>query len=413
MIKKNNDPMSATISYSILFEVKVLHHYFLNRGENDFEKMPEEEKARVMLNYDVREIFNIVPTDECRGMLDSHQCLFKTTSQGLLVGLRAKPDGQDPSKFKPFKEPSAETRFTFRLELRDFGFMNYTALPLAGNEGRVYVFRNLEGGQPRQYPSLSATPALFDNTREYMPGDILSNNLNNPAEIYIARLKTTNNTSTASDWLKEKKTDGFKMSYANENDRHRLVQRSFKYLVTTAGAEPVATIKNEAGDIVTPKVIPVPGDFTTIHVDMRGFPEGFYSMHLESLVPPYADDLSFYLTQERTAPFGILEVQVKSDVDAYNMLDAQGFMLSPAYELRFRNRATHWRYVGKDFNGSSFTALPLSLTRFGYIENVKVKDKDGVEVDDLPNPSNTMIKTEAMIEPAEKRFYSEIHINKS
>lgn len=413
MIKKRIENMSVTISYSILFEVRILHHFFLNRGEADYEKMTEEEKSRVMLYYDVRDIFDIVPTDECKQILDSHQCLFKTTSQGLLVGLRAKPDGQDPLKFKPFKDPSADVRFTFLLTLRDHEFLNYTALPLSGNDGRVYVFRNAGEGQPRIFPGLSVTPPQFDNTAEYMPGAILSNNVNNPTEIYVARLKTTNGTATASDWLKEKKADGYAMAFANENDRHRLVQGRLTYIVKTAGVEPVATITNEAGVVVTPKVTLVPGDFSTIQLDLRGFPEGFYSMHLESLAPAYTDDITFYLVQSRTVPFGIMELHVKSDAAAYDMLDAQGFMLSPAYELRFRNRATNWRYIGKEFNANSFTAQPLPLTRYGFIENVKVKDKDGIEVDDLPNPPNTMIQTEAMIEPAEKRFYSEIHINKS
>ena len=40
---------------------------------------------------------------------------------------------------------------------------------------------------------------------------------------------------------------------------------------------------------------------------------------------------------------------------------------------------------------------------------MSVPDKNGVPVDDLPNPEVTMIKAEAMIDEAEKKFYSEIH----
>jgi hypothetical protein len=84
---------------------------------------------------------------------------------------------------------------------------------------------------------------------------------------------------------------------------------------------------------------------------------------------------------------------------------------SPVYQLRFRNRATHWRYVGKQFNAFSVTTNPMPLTRFGVIDNVSVPDKNGTPVDDLPGPEVTMIKAEALAVEAEKKFYSEIHIN--
>ncbi len=93
------------------------------------------------------------------------------------------------------------------------------------------------------------------------------------------------------------------------------------------------------------------------------------------------------------------------------MLDPQGFMRSPVYELRFRNRRTRWRYIGKKFNDTSVTDTPLPLTRFGFIENVTVKDKNGIPVTDLPNPTLSIIKTEALVKTTEKYFYSEIHIN--
>lgn len=403
--------MSLTITYNILFEVKIIHHYFLNKGGVVFDKMTEEERADIMLKYDAREYFDIIPSEECRKVLNAHQCIFRATSQGLIVGLRAESDQHDPPGFKPFISMAEDLKFTFLIQLRDYEFMNYTALPLSGNTSTMYVFRNINGGTAKQFPSLSATAPLYKPGQEYLPGDMLSNNLSNPSRLFIAKQKTTNPTSNATDWLKELKSEDFPISYVNVNDLQPLVRGTLLYKVKTAGVEPVATVKNAEGTVLTPRIVMLPGDFRILQVDMRGFPEGYYSMHVESAVPAYSDDISFFLLQQSISPFGVIHLQVKSDNAQYNMFDAQGFMQSPSYELRFRNRATHWRYIGKDFTDGSVTDNPLPLTRFGFIENVKVYNKDGIEVDDMPNPSITMIKTEAMTKADEKRYLSEIHIN--
>jgi hypothetical protein len=285
-------------------------------------------------------------------------------------------------------------------------------LPLSGNISDIYVFRNVLGESFKQFPSLGSNAPLHLSGEEYLPGDMNSDNLSNPEKLFIAKLKNQSATSNATNWLKELKSDGFPMTYANVNDRWRLVRGSFNYKVTVSGADPVVTIKNEYGQVVNARINVLPGDFRILQIDLGGFPEGIYTMHAESASPPYSDDLSFFLLQQASAPFGVIRLTVKSDSTQYDLLDAQGFLLSPPFELRFRNRATHWRYIGENFNEGSVTNLPLPLTRLGFIENVSVQDINGNPVDDLPNPSISMIRAEAMTKLDEKRFLSEIHINK-
>lgn len=68
--------MSVTIAYEILFEVKILHHYFLNRAQVVFDRIPLAERAALMLSYDCREFVEIRPTPSCEQMLRSHRCLL-------------------------------------------------------------------------------------------------------------------------------------------------------------------------------------------------------------------------------------------------------------------------------------------------------------------------------------------------
>jgi hypothetical protein len=403
--------MGLTITFNILFEVRILHHFFLNRGNEVFDRMDEEERARMMLKYDAREIFDIIPSEECSELLNAYKCIYKRTSAGFIIGLRAEPDDSNPPKFKPFQSLPEDLAFTFYIKPRDHEFLNYTALPLDGSQGLVYIFQNITGTSPRKFPALTSSAPLYQNGKEYLPGDLLSNNLANPTRLFTAKVKTKKNTAVSTDWLTEKSSEVFPMSYANRNDLKVLSRGMVFYKVKTAGIEPSATVKTASGITVTPLVEILKGDFRTLQVDMRGFPEGYYTMHIQTDDLSYSDDLSFFLIHERVSPFGIIRLSVRSDDSLYNMTDDQGFLRSPVYELRFRNRATHWRYNGKKFDGSSVTASPLPLTRFGFIENVTVNDKDGNPVDDLPNPSVMMIKTEAMVREDEKKFYSDIHIH--
>ena len=334
--------MSVSITYDILFEIKIIHHYFLNKGDVNYNTMSDVDKANMMLKYDAREIFEIVPTEECSKILNAHNCIFKPTSSGILVGLRAESNGLQPPKLKPFKSLADDVIFTFLIKIRDNDFMNYTALPFNGNNGQVFTFQNTISGSSKKFPSISSIPPVYKTAKEYLPGDMLSNNPNNQTKLFTALKKTVKNTSSALDWITEQLSDNLPLQYVNVNDRHPLVRGIFIYQVKNVNVEPTAIVKTTSGITVTPKVTTLPGDFCSLQIDMRDFPEGFYTMHIQSAAPVYTDDVAFYLLQQRENPFGIIQLNVKSDDATYNMLDPLGFMRSPVYELRFRNRSTRW-----------------------------------------------------------------------
>lgn len=403
--------MGMTLSYSILFEVNVLHHFLLNRGQQNFAAMNLDEQAAMMLLYDSGSIFQIVPSARSRADLDRHNCLVRQTATGLIVGMKAQADSGPPKSYTPSQTLDDDLVFTFYLHLRDFNLLNFTALPLTGNTGRIYLFQNLTGGHGKTFPSLAAHPPLYAAGRTYLPGDMVVDDAITPSTLHIARVKTIAAPTGSADWLTESAAEGLPMSYVGENDRYPLVRQQLYYRVKTAEVEPEIEITNAFGKLIEAKRQILPGGHRTIQIDLRGLPEGLYSLHAHTADLSYQDDLQFYLLQQQETPFAILELAVKSAVTAYDMLDAQGRLRSPVYELRFRNRATHWRYVGKQFNASSVTTTPMPLTRFGVIDNISVLDKSGTPVDDLPGPEVTMIKAEALAVEAEKKFYSEIHIN--
>jgi hypothetical protein len=402
--------MGFHITYKNLFEIKLLHHFFLNKGEEGWDSMTQDERDTLEAKYNIRNILEIKPTEACAGSLRSHYCIFKNTPSGFIVGIKAQPDEIQPEVFNPFSTPDHDLTFRFTIKLKDYNFLNYTALSLRENTGMIYVFKNYKVNNPAIFPSLSAIQPVFEPGKTYYPGDMLSNHAINQTRVFTALLKTSTNTSTATDWLNEEGNATTPLSYANDSDRYPLANGILNYRMKVENAKPAVTIKNEAGETVNPKTEIIPGDFYEVQADLRNFPGGFYSAHIESPDVVYQDDYTFYLVQQNEVPFGMIEVRVKSNMAGFDLLD-QGHLLSPVYELRFRNRRTHWRYFGKIFDLPFEVPDPLPLTRFGHIEIVKPPEPEDTKIIMLPNPSEPVIKPEALILEDEKKYYSDIHIN--
>ena len=402
--------MSQNLLYKSLFEVNILHHFFLNKGEQAYDTMNQEDKDNIEAKYDVRDIFDITPTLDSTKALISHSCIFKRTSKGILVGIMAKPNQLNPGKFNSFIPLADHLTFRFLVRLKDLNFMNYTALSLQENKDKMFVLSNSLNNTPNTFPSLSAISPVFEPGNIYMPGDMLSDDANNPTKLFIALVKTDNNPTLSADWLTENGNITTPLSYVNVKDCYPVANGFFIYTMKVKDAQPIATMKDASGFTVKPKMEILPGDFQTLQVDLLKYPQGIYSIHIDSDDPAYHDDVTFYLLQGSERPFALIEIKVKSKQPAYDLFN-QGDLLSPTYEIRFRNRRTHWRYIGKLFDSPFVLENPLPLTRYGNIEIMKPPEPEDTKTIMLPNPSVSLIKAEALIHTEEKKYYSEIHIN--
>lgn len=401
--------MSQTIIYKSLFEVKIRHHYFLNKGEKEWDSMNTEEKDNQEEKFDVREILDITPTLDCNKLLNAHNCVFRKTATGILIGIKAKPDPATPGKFKPFVSLSNET-FRFAIKLKDYNFLNYTALTLQSARNKLYVLSNSRVNSTGIFPALTAIPPIFESGKTYMPGDMLSDNASSQTKLFTALIKTTANPAGSADWLTENQGGNTPMSYINLNDSYHVANGFFTYTMKEKDSLPIAQIKDAAGNTINPKMEILQGDFYTLQVDMLKFKEGFYTIKIESDNPAYHDEITFYLLQNSYTPFAIIEIKVKSRQSAYDLIN-QGSLTSPVFEIRFRNRYTYWRYISKKFSTPYTTENPLPLTRNGNIEVLKPPEPEETEPMALPNPSVSLVKAEALLNETETKYYSDIHIN--
>ena len=106
----------ATTPYQRLFEVRLLHHYWLDDGGTVFDALAADKQAARLLRYDIRPVLDAAPTPSTRTQLDRLHCVFRPTGQGFVV---AAPQGTTIA---------ADTQFSFVVSAAEGEFFNYTAL---------------------------------------------------------------------------------------------------------------------------------------------------------------------------------------------------------------------------------------------------------------------------------------------
>jgi len=102
--------------YKRLFEVRLLHHYWLDEGGTLFDLLPDP--TRRLLTYDRRPFLNLTPTPATAQLLAALGCVYRDTALGGLVA--APDDALIPD----------DAVFELVLTVQQAAFQNYTALTL-------------------------------------------------------------------------------------------------------------------------------------------------------------------------------------------------------------------------------------------------------------------------------------------
>ncbi|MFC0513952.1 hypothetical protein ACFFGT_07065 [Mucilaginibacter angelicae] len=384
--------MVLDLNYETLFEIAISHHYHLDDGATLFDTLSADARLAMLERYDIGNFMSVTPTKATRAKFAGLHIVYKQIETGIITGI---PYTLNGTKEQPQIVPADSTVFSFSVAINDGLFANYSSLPLKAPDGMVYFFTNDPSYSPRVAPFLTATPNVYKAATSYYPGDMLADNQAAPTKLFIAQQKNSLNPTVAAtpagNWITDPLVGGKPLAYASSNDLIRQCGRIFTYQVTVAGKAPVLTIKDRAGNVINVLTSMETGPLNIIKADMGSLPEGLYTAHLADT--GYTDDFPFYYSMDASA-WAFIDICVKTSGAAYNLLQADTTLKAPVFSLRFKNRATYWRYIGPAFGAASVSANALPLTRQGFI-SVKVNDKNNKPTTvDLPNATASLIKPE-------------------
>jgi hypothetical protein len=246
--------MGFILTYKTLFEVKILHHFFLNKAdaatntEKVFDNMTLADKTEVLRGYDVRNFIRIEPTATTAALLRKHRCIYKNTPTGILVGLQSKTSGAQSFPDFSFAD---DLHFTFALHFDDAYFTNYTALPLVRENSFCYFLQNRKSGSDKKYPSLTQFPNAFA-AGTFSSGDIISDNAANPTQLFMAN-KLTTAAAPGADWINDPLVGGNPLHYLTKKDLLRVCSDWLRFNTEqTGGLNLTVTVKDRWGNTFTP-----------------------------------------------------------------------------------------------------------------------------------------------------------------
>jgi hypothetical protein len=399
-------PSQDTIYYRKLFELRILHEYFLiSDNVRDFFFLDDitREKGlnKLILNhrYDIWKDLVIEPAPATRKVMDNRHIRFAGTKTGFVLGVRVKTSN---NKYYPFVDQGNEP-LLFYVRILNPAFRNYTSLRLNSTISSQYFFSNSDAGSVLVYPSLSSPVNDFAAGLFYEQGDL--------AKIGGLTMEalTRTNSDQASDWALSNST-----GVAHEGDRMLLPSRftySFNRAATVSQAD--FALKTLNGDIVKSIHAASPGRLDKVLLDFSDvLPAGpvYYTLEVTG-------DNGYYETRRilpsddhyQSSGLGVLEIMNTSGNSVFGLFDTDGSLKPafPVFEIRLKSRITYWRYrsnSGIRFKTSPRTS-PFLVADSGSLKTRKpvVMAASPLEFRDtnpaissvyLPNPADQSLKTD-------------------
>ena len=310
-----------TKKYRRLFEVRMLHHYWLDDGGKVFDQISDPgKKDRHLLSYNVRSFLVAKPTVSTEKILASEGCLFRETALGFIV---AAPENL---KLRP------NTIFNFVVAVSDSRFHDYTALTLRSQ--KIYEVYN--NSDKTVYRYKENVPYLSNLTG-------MARGSGSNKSLFLSRefpLATDNQ-------IESLLVSGSDLKQLTSDDPNATPQ--------LLGVKAELPIYLHQGDILP--IVPPPG---LPGVPPRGI----------RLTEEVGDDV-----------FALLSLTAERPGNSeFSFIDGQGHSKAPhpIYQIRFKNRSTFWRYMDKRTGATNSTeANPLPLTYFGTVGS-KPKPSEGL-----------------------------------
>jgi len=296
--------------YQRLFEVRLLHHYWLDDGATLFDKIPDDARNARLLSYDVRPLFEVVPTSTTTHTLSGYHCLFRPSALGFSVA--APRDGVIP----------ASTVLEFIISTTRLPLFDYTALTLRPQ--RVYELLNPTDGVTYRY-------------KENVP--VLSNlsGANRGAGPNLALFLSR------------------EIPGGNAADGVESLVLSGRALMQLTSDNPGAATQQLAAQVTDFPVFVHQGDAPAITP-----PAGLIG------APARGVQLTSDVTND---VFALIQLTaVRGDNDVFSFVDGAGAPKAapPAFQVRFKNRSTVWTYRDNKTGAVTSTSPnPLPLSYFG------------------------------------------------
>lgn len=116
--------MDFNTTYKQLFEIEILHDYFLNDGATAFSILSDADKKKRLKLIDISEFIEVAPTHDTIKKMAGHKIVFKKHKSGLSAFCKI----TNGSQSTPFIALPSSLSLKYLIKIKDAFFGNYTDL---------------------------------------------------------------------------------------------------------------------------------------------------------------------------------------------------------------------------------------------------------------------------------------------
>jgi len=350
----------STIRYEKLFEVRVLHEYYLNTNSRRSYFSLDEATRTAHLNtllfsnrYDIWKDLSFEPSGETIKILEDLKLRFVRTKTGFMVAIKVRSSSDQTHSFVPL---NGSAPLAFRIRLINPAFKSFTNICLNPTLPSAYYFSNASDRVSLEFPILSVPVDDFSSSKSYEQGEValMGNDL-------MEALKRTNN-ADAGNW---RRIDA--VGIVHEGDRV-LLPPVFRYRFEKDAAvkQAVFTLKSPDGTVI--KTISISRntvlqqvfvDFSTVDPSVgNAIKKGHYLLEING-DNGYNRSHNIFLDPEQgiAQDLGMVHIHFTTGDAVFDLLEQDGSLKSPApvFEIRYKSRISFWRY-------RSNSGIPLLTT---------------------------------------------------
>lgn len=309
------------IGYKRLFEVRLLHHYWLDDGSALFDTLPESRRTNLLLTYDSRSFIEITPTSTTTNKLKGLRGVFKNTAAGFVVAVPS-------TTLIPDNEV-----FSFIITIKDAAFSNYTALTLINQK----IYELYYAPEDKIYRFKENIPVFSNLTGA-------SRGVNPDKSLFLSK----------------------EIPASAATDKAEFLNISAGALVQLTSSQPGAINQQ-------------------LNAVAANMPVFVHQNDAPALIPPLGlagtPEKGILLTNETPDNvFGMIHITATNPVDTDFSCTSAGIAkdTGPVFQLRFKNRSAVWKYLNKNTGTPiSESSTPLPITNTG---NAGVKMKPGESI---------------------------------
>lgn len=424
----------ASVMYKRLFEVQLLHEYYLTDSEetsifHDINK--KDVFLQKMLNQNVPSVSEAIsykiPEALQQFFSGYHLVLIPGYAGFSVMAHVSEKILQDGTKVYVPKFPlPAESSLIIKLILKKSILSAVTNSRLSKNIPAIYYFTNQDIDSLKSFPALSAPIPAFDSNRKYQQGELYSTMDGKICQYYVNGtnadfLAVTGDgyVNTADELVvplrfnyRFNETDNVSKSTFELSDHSGKLVKSWSFVYPL----PVKTQVLDVSNGQRPGSGPPSEKIAALPLSAR-FPLNIYTLKVtvnDTIEAKYRI-VFFDENQSLQDCWGIVDIKAFADNPAFNLYEDDGHLKyrkmtdgsivhAPVFELRVKSRVSFWRYINdrqaklKLDNNSPFlqrsgtknlvSKLPRAASALPKM--FTVKDNSGVilQKKNLPNPDS-------------------------